>query len=120
MIAMTASDIMTVAIAAERYVAVHYPLDYNQVKSCSANFERRLFRRGTAQNYFFYSPQRHAHGECGLFLKKNLKGTYGKITKISLTVMKFPLLFGPPVVKTRGETVEGGKLQRGSAWMSDI
>ncbi len=32
MIAMTASDIMTVAIAAERYVAVHYPLDYNQVR----------------------------------------------------------------------------------------
>ena len=32
MIAMTASDIMTVAIAMERYVAVHYPLDYNQVR----------------------------------------------------------------------------------------
>ncbi len=35
MIAMTASDIMTVSIAAERYVAVHYPLDYNQVSEGS-------------------------------------------------------------------------------------
>jgi hypothetical protein len=32
MIMMTASDFMTVAIAMERYVAVHYPLDYNQVR----------------------------------------------------------------------------------------
>ena len=30
-ISMTASVFMTVAIAMERYVAVHYPLDYNQV-----------------------------------------------------------------------------------------
>ena len=30
-IMMTASIFMTVAIAMERYVAVHYPLDYNQV-----------------------------------------------------------------------------------------
>jgi hypothetical protein len=28
---MSASIFMTVAIAMERYVAVHYPLDYNQV-----------------------------------------------------------------------------------------
>ena len=33
MIAMTGSVFMTVAIAMERYVAVHYPLDYNQVRS---------------------------------------------------------------------------------------
>ena len=32
MIAMTGSVFMTVAIAMERYVAVHYPLDYNQVR----------------------------------------------------------------------------------------
>ena len=31
MIMMTASIFMTVAIAMERYAAVHYPLDYNQV-----------------------------------------------------------------------------------------
>lgn len=31
MIAMTASIFMTVAIAMERFFAVHYPLDYNQV-----------------------------------------------------------------------------------------
>ena len=31
MIMMTASIFMTVAIAMERYVAVHYPIDYNQV-----------------------------------------------------------------------------------------
>ena len=31
-ITMTASVFMTVAIAMERYVAVHYPLDYNQVR----------------------------------------------------------------------------------------
>ena len=97
MIAMTASDIMTVAIAAERYVAVHYPLDYNQAKSCS-NFERRLFRRETI------SFIRH-------------KGTYGKM---SLTVMKFPLLFGPPVVKNPWGDSREGKLQRGSTRMSDI
>jgi hypothetical protein len=30
-IMMTASIFMTVGIAMERYVAVHYPLDYNQV-----------------------------------------------------------------------------------------
>ena len=30
-IVMSASVLMTVAIAMERYVAVHYPLDYNQV-----------------------------------------------------------------------------------------
>jgi hypothetical protein len=30
-IMMSASIFMTVAIAMERYVAVHYPLDYNQV-----------------------------------------------------------------------------------------
>jgi hypothetical protein len=33
MIVMSGSVFMTVAIAMERYVAVHYPLDYNQV-SC--------------------------------------------------------------------------------------
>ena len=32
MIMMSASIFMTVAIAMERYVAVHYPIDYNQVK----------------------------------------------------------------------------------------
>jgi hypothetical protein len=31
MMMMSASVFMTVAIAMERYVAVHYPLDYNQV-----------------------------------------------------------------------------------------
>lgn len=31
-IMMSASIFMTVAIAMERYVAVHYPVDYNQVK----------------------------------------------------------------------------------------
>ena len=31
MIFMSASIFMTVAIAMERYVAVHYPIDYNQV-----------------------------------------------------------------------------------------
>ena len=31
-IMMSASILMTVAIAIERYIAVHYPLDYNQVK----------------------------------------------------------------------------------------
>ena len=31
MIMMTASIFMTVAIAMERYAAVHYPLNYNQV-----------------------------------------------------------------------------------------
>ena len=30
---MSASIFMTVAIAMERYVAVHYPLDYNQVNA---------------------------------------------------------------------------------------
>ena len=33
MIMMTASIFMTVAIAMERYVAVHYPLDYNFVST---------------------------------------------------------------------------------------
>ena len=33
MIVMTASVFMTVAIAMERYVAVHYPLDYNFVST---------------------------------------------------------------------------------------
>jgi hypothetical protein len=28
---MSASILMTVAIAVERYIAVHHPLDYNQV-----------------------------------------------------------------------------------------
>ena len=32
-IALTASVFMTVAIAVERYVAVHYPLDYNLVRT---------------------------------------------------------------------------------------
>jgi hypothetical protein len=31
-IMMSASIFMTVAIAMERYVAVHYPVDYNQVQ----------------------------------------------------------------------------------------
>lgn len=31
-IALTASIFMTVAIALERYIAVHYPLDYNMVR----------------------------------------------------------------------------------------
>eukprot|EP00095_Tigriopus_kingsejongensis_P000415 maker-scaffold19_size710362-snap-gene-6.13 protein:Tk00415 transcript:maker-scaffold19_size710362-snap-gene-6.13-mRNA-1 annotation:"AGAP001862-PA" len=41
MISMTASVLMTVAIAMERYVAVHYPLDYNQ----SMNDEHATLRR---------------------------------------------------------------------------
>ena len=32
MIMMTSSTLMTVAIAMERYAAVHYPIDYNQVR----------------------------------------------------------------------------------------
>ena len=32
-IAVTASIYMTVAIALERYIAVHYPIDYSQVRA---------------------------------------------------------------------------------------
>jgi hypothetical protein len=35
-IMMSASILMTVAIAIERYIAVHYPLDYNQVSDRGA------------------------------------------------------------------------------------
>ena len=38
MIVMTASVFMTVAIAMERYVAVHYPLDYNFVSTTMHNY----------------------------------------------------------------------------------
>ena len=34
-VAVTGSIFMTVAIAWERYVAVHYPLDYNQASQSS-------------------------------------------------------------------------------------
>lgn len=35
MIAMTGSILMTVAIALERYVAVHYPINYSQAMNDS-------------------------------------------------------------------------------------
>ena len=44
-IMMTASIFMTVAIAMERYVAVHYPLDYNQVSLICQRTLRHLVNR---------------------------------------------------------------------------
>ncbi len=39
---MSASIFMTVAIAMERYVAVHYPVDYNQVPSAQCGILYRV------------------------------------------------------------------------------
>jgi len=44
MIVMTASVFMTVAIAMERYVAVHYPLDYNFAMNDESAQYRRAFK----------------------------------------------------------------------------
>ena len=38
MMAMTGSILMTVAIALERYVAVHYPINYSQVRFVNSHF----------------------------------------------------------------------------------
>ncbi|XP_040567083.1 FMRFamide receptor isoform X1 [Lepeophtheirus salmonis] len=43
-IAMSASIFMTVAIAWERYIAVHYPIDYNQSNGCPKAIRRRLIK----------------------------------------------------------------------------
>lgn len=43
-ITFTASIFMTVAITLERYVAVHYPLDYNQAMNDVGLMKRRLMR----------------------------------------------------------------------------
>jgi hypothetical protein len=40
--AMTGSIFMTVAIAFERYTAVHNPVDYNQVRFCSKSYGRTI------------------------------------------------------------------------------
>lgn len=43
-ITMTASILMTVAIAIERYVAVHYPLDYSQAMNDKHALKQRMIR----------------------------------------------------------------------------
>ena len=43
-IAITGSIFMTVAIAWERYIAVHYPLDYNQAMNNSNAIRKRLMK----------------------------------------------------------------------------
>ncbi|TRY79731.1 hypothetical protein TCAL_16111, partial [Tigriopus californicus] len=43
-IALTASIFMTVAIALERYIAVHYPLDYNRAMNDLGAMQRRLLK----------------------------------------------------------------------------
>ena len=44
MMAMTGSILMTVAIALERYVAVHYPINYNQAMNDSRALKNRLLK----------------------------------------------------------------------------
>ncbi len=43
-ISMTASVFMTVGIALERYIAVHYPIDYSQAINSPEACKRRLFK----------------------------------------------------------------------------
>merc|ERR1712223_2291972 len=43
-IAVTASIYMTVAIATERYIAVHYPIDYSQAINSPEACKRRLLK----------------------------------------------------------------------------
>ncbi len=43
-VAISASIFMTVAIAWERYIAVHYPLDYNQAMNDSHAMRKRLIK----------------------------------------------------------------------------
>ena len=43
MIMMSASIFMTVAISMERYLAVHYPIDYRQVKYFDTSFKYKIF-----------------------------------------------------------------------------
>eukprot|EP00094_Tigriopus_californicus_P004760 TCALIF_04580-PA protein Name:"Similar to FR FMRFamide receptor (Drosophila melanogaster)" AED:0.19 eAED:0.19 QI:25/0/0.5/0.5/1/1/2/0/244 len=43
-IAMTCSVFMTVAVALERYIAVHYPIDYSQAINSPEACRRRLFK----------------------------------------------------------------------------
>jgi hypothetical protein len=41
---MTASVFMTVGMALERYVAVHYPIDYSQAMNSPQACKRRLLK----------------------------------------------------------------------------
>lgn len=54
---------MTVAIAMERYVAVHYPLDYNQVGSYDLKLEVPSESRFNKESFFLLTQFRGSQGQ---------------------------------------------------------